>query len=128
MSAIPLVIAIGQTFWVAGFDILYSLQDIEFDRNEGLKSIPSLFGITPSLWISRICHLIAFMSFFALPLFANLRAYYFIGTFICGSLFILQHNLVKKDDLRRINAAFFTTNGAISIIFFIGIALNYLLQ
>jgi 4-hydroxybenzoate polyprenyltransferase len=105
--------------WTAGFDVLYACQDFEFDRREGLYSIPARFGIARSLWISRSLHAGAFAALVALYLLTNLGAIALLGVIATGALLIYQHTLVRADDLSRLNAAFFTTNAFVSVILFI---------
>ena len=102
-------------FWVAGFDILYSLQDMEFDRREGLHSIPSKFGMERALLISKYCHAatVIFLVFFGLAL--GLGLLYWVGCVIVASLLKFEHSLIGDGDLEKINTAFFTINGWIGI-------------
>ncbi len=106
-------------FWLIGFDILYALQDIEFDREVGLKSIPQKLGIKKSLYISRISHAITVILLFSLYPILELSYLYLIGLLIVTGLFIREHSLVKEDDLSKLNVAFFNMNGYISITIFI---------
>ena len=105
------------TFWVAGFDILYACQDFEFDRSAGLHSIPRHFGIRASLWIARAFHAIMLLLLVTLILVFGLGKLALIGVFAVLILLLYEHSLVKADDLSRLNAAFFTMNGVISVIF-----------
>jgi len=102
--------------WTAGFDVLYACQDFDFDRREGLYSIPARFGIARSLWISRALHAGAFASLIALYFVTNLGLLAVAGVVATGALLIYQHTLVRADDLSRLNAAFFTTNAFVSVI------------
>lgn len=113
---VPLAAAV--LFWTAGFDILYSLQDVEFDRGAGLHSIPSRVGVANALVISRLLHLITIA---ALLYFGYVNAFgffYFLGVGFATMLLLWQHSLVKANDLSRIDAAFFTANGMLSVIVF----------
>jgi 4-hydroxybenzoate polyprenyltransferase len=102
--------------WTAGFDVLYACQDYEFDRSEGLYSIPARFGIARALWISRGLHAAAFLALVALYLLSGLGPLALIGVAATAVLLLYQHRLVKADDLGRLNAAFFTTNAFVSVI------------
>jgi 4-hydroxybenzoate polyprenyltransferase len=125
MEIIPLSVAV--LFWVAGFDIFYALQDIEFDRRYGLFSIPSRLGIARSLWIARVFHLITVIMLLSLvPLF-HLRGPYIIGVLIAVAILIYEHSLVKVDDLSRIDIAFFNMNGYMSLTIFLFTLFNYIL-
>ncbi|MCX8028295.1 MAG: putative 4-hydroxybenzoate polyprenyltransferase [Thermodesulfovibrionales bacterium] len=119
---LPLSIAV--VFWLAGFDILYALQDIDFDKRYGLYSIPNRFGISKSLWISRTFHLITFLMLVLTGIVFNLSTLYWIGMVVVLLLFVYEHSLVKKDDLSRLNLAFFNMNGYISIIVFLSTSLS----
>jgi 4-hydroxybenzoate polyprenyltransferase len=118
-SPIPLLLSALVMLWTAGFDVLYACQDYEFDRREGLHSIPARFGIAQSLWISRALHLAAFGALVALYFLTNLGALAVIGVIATGALLIYQHTLVRANDLSRLNAAFFTTNAFVSVILFL---------
>lgn len=115
-SPAPLLLSLVVMLWTAGFDVLYACQDYDFDRHEGLYSIPARFGIASSLWISRLLHAGAFAALVALYLITNLGLLAFVGVVATGVLLVYQHTLVRADDLSRLNAAFFTTNAFVSII------------
>jgi 4-hydroxybenzoate polyprenyltransferase len=105
--------------WVAGFDILYSLQDIDFDRGEGLHSVPAAFGAGGALWISRGLHLACAALFASLGLLLpELGTLYFVAVGVIALMLVYEQSLVKRDDFSRIDAAFFNVNGAISVVFF----------
>lgn len=118
-SPVPLVLSLVVMLWTAGFDVLYACQDYDFDRREGLYSVPARFGIGRSLWISRLLHAAAFTALVALYFLTNLGLLAGIGVLATGALLIYQHTLVKADDLSRLNAAFFTTNAFVSVILFV---------
>jgi 4-hydroxybenzoate polyprenyltransferase len=115
-SAAPLLLSLVVLLWTAGFDVLYACQDYDFDRREGLRSIPARVGIERALWISRALHAGAFVALLALYLVTNLGPLAFAGLIATGALLIYQHRLVRADDLGRLNAAFFTTNAFVSVI------------
>ena len=115
-SPVPLLLSLVVMLWTAGFDVLYACQDYDFDRREGLHSIPARFGIARSLWISRALHAGAFAALVALYFTTNLGVLALTGIIATGALLIYQHTLVRADDLRRLNAAFFTTNAFVSVI------------
>jgi 4-hydroxybenzoate polyprenyltransferase len=124
VAILPLSFAI--IFWVAGFDILYGLQDMAFDREQGLYSIPSIFGVNASLWIARLFHLITILLLGSLIPIFNLTILFAAGVVIASGLLLYEHSLVKPDDLSRLNTAFFNMNGYISITVFVFTFLNYL--
>jgi len=115
-SPLPLLLSLVVMLWTAGFDVLYACQDYEFDRREGLYSIPARFGIARSLWISRLLHLGAFAALLALYFMAHLGILALVGVIVTGALLVYQHTLVRAHDLSRLNAAFFTTNAFVSVI------------
>ena len=118
-SPVPLLLSLVVMCWTAGFDVLYACQDYDFDRREGLYSIPARFGITRALWISRALHAGAFAALLALYFLTNLGLLAAVGVLATGALLVYQHTLVRADDLGRLNAAFFTTNAFVSIILLI---------
>jgi 4-hydroxybenzoate polyprenyltransferase len=118
-SPVPLLLSLVVMLWTAGFDVLYACQDYEFDRQAGLHSIPRAYGVARSLWISRLFHAQAFGALVALYLVTNLGALALVGVGLTGALLVYQHTLVRADDLRRLNAAFFTTNAFVSLILFV---------
>jgi 4-hydroxybenzoate polyprenyltransferase len=122
---LPLCFAV--MFWVAGFDTLYGLQDLDFDKKQGLYSIPSVFGVKSSLWIARLFHLITIVLFLSLVPIFKLSGIYLFGVLIASGLMLYEHSLVKSDDLSRLDMAFFNMNGYISITVFVFTLFNYLL-
>ncbi len=118
IDAAALVLSMAVMFWVAGFDILYSLQDIEFDAKHGLHSIPTRFGSRNALLISRASHIITIFLLIFFGMLTKLNWLYFMGTFIFATGIAHEHSIVKENDLSRINQAFFTTNGILSVMFF----------
>lgn len=114
--------------WVAGFDVLYSLQDEEFDRAQGLHSIPAAFGPVGAIRISRLLHLVCVACFAVTGvLFPSLGALYFAGVALIAAMLVYEQSLVRADDLSRIDAAFFNVNGAISLVFMSIVVLERLL-
>ncbi|CAN5651199.1 UbiA-like polyprenyltransferase [soil metagenome] len=123
-----LAIAGAVLCWVAGFDILYSLQDVEFDRREGLHSIPAALGIPRAIRVSRLLHTLSVGLFLLLGvLVPELGVLYFAGVALIAGMLAYEQSLVRTDDLSRIDAAFFTINGAVSIVFFAIVLLERLL-
>ncbi|MFZ5996435.1 MAG: UbiA-like polyprenyltransferase [Nitrospirota bacterium] len=116
-EVLPLSVAV--VFWLAGFDVLYALQDIEFDRQYGLHSIPQRFGIARTLALSRMFHLITWSLLFVNGVLFNLGIAYWIGMVFVGALLVYEHSLVRPHDLSKLNMAFFNMNGYISITIFI---------
>ena len=118
-SPVPLLLSLVVMLWTAGFDVLYACQDYDFDRREGLSSIPARVGIPRSLWISRALHAGAFAALVALYFLTNLGVLAVVGVIATGALLIYQHTLVRANDLSKLNAAFFTTNAFVSVILFL---------
>ena len=123
-----LVLTAAVTFWVGGFDILYSCQDYEFDRREGLHSVPRFFGIAHALWIARGLHLAMLGLLVWLALLFHLGMFGAVGIALVGVLLAYEHSLVSATDLSKLNAAFFTMNGVISVVFFVFVAADVLLR
>jgi 4-hydroxybenzoate polyprenyltransferase len=117
-----LLLTAAVTFWVAGFDVLYACQDFEFDSQTGLHSIPRYFGIGGALWVSRAFHLLMLLLLVALLWSFGLGKIAAVGVLIVAALLVYEHSLVSARDLSRLNAAFFTMNGVISILFFVFVA------
>jgi 4-hydroxybenzoate polyprenyltransferase len=126
ISASPLILGLAVALWVAGFDIIYSCQDVEFDRNESLFSIPKRFGIPASLWISGILHFIMMGILAWLFVREGLGFIAFSGLIVVGLLLSYEHSLVRPRDLSRANTAFFTINGWISILLCVTTAIDIL--
>jgi 4-hydroxybenzoate polyprenyltransferase len=122
-----LVLGLAVLFWLLGFDILYALQDMHFDREAGLHSIPSRFGVRASLRISRASHAITMIALFLLYELLPVGAPYLTGVFISLGLIIYEHTLVREGDLSKLNMAFFNMNGYISVTIFIFTLLDVLM-
>ena len=114
---LPILFSVAVLFWVSGFDIIYALQDEEFDKNENLYSIPAMIGIKNSMIISKVLHFLTFITLLFAGLKYNFGTYYHIGLVIFSFLLVYQHLIIKPNNLSKINLAFFTTNGIASIIF-----------
>lgn len=114
----------GVLFWVAGFDILYSCQDADFDRSMGLHSVPARFGITTALVLSTFCHVNTAIFFLLAGWTAHLSwAWYPVWALVTAVL-AWEHTLIKPDDLSKVNMAFFTLNGIISVVVFAGVLMG----
>lgn len=116
-NIVPVFYSLAVIFWVSGFDIIYALQDEEFDKEHKLNSIPAFFGTKNALHISEIFHILSAI-FITLPIYyLDLGSLYYIGILFYISLLIYQHIIISPTDLRRVNRAFMTTNGIASVIF-----------
>jgi 4-hydroxybenzoate polyprenyltransferase len=118
LDIVAWVIYFAVVCWVAGFDILYACQDQAFDKKEGLYSIPAQFGIKTSLWIARSLHVATGLALIGLWWIAPLGWIYAIGIFIACLILIYEHTLLKPNDLTKLNMAFFTMNGILSLVIF----------
>lgn len=112
-----IALAIAVATWVGGFDILYALPDVSFDRENGLYSVPSTFGEANALGIARVLHSTTVAALAISGLGAGAGVLYFAGVLVAGALLLYEHSLVKPNDFSRLDAAFFTMNGVISIVF-----------
>ena len=122
-----LLLTAAVTFWVGGFDVLYACQDFEFDQQAELHSVPRHFGIAQSLWIARGLHVLMLLLLLTLvPTFA-LGKLAMAGVAVVALLLAYEHSLVSAHDLSRLNAAFFTMNGVISVVFFCFVAADLLM-
>jgi 4-hydroxybenzoate polyprenyltransferase len=117
-----LVLSGAVLFWVAGFDVFYSCQDAEHDRECGLRSVPSTFGVAGAFWIARAMHLIMLALLLWLVHLFALGWVGWIGVGLVAALLAYEHSLISPRDLSRMNAAFFTLNGVVSIVFFVSMA------
>jgi len=123
-----LVLTAAVTFWVAGFDILYACQDHAFDRDTGLFSVPQAFGIPKALMVSRALHLGVLAMLSALLVVFGMGKFAIAGVAVVGILLLYEHTLVNAEDLSKLNAAFFTMNGVISIVFFLFVAADLMVK
>jgi 4-hydroxybenzoate polyprenyltransferase len=117
-----LLLTAAVTFWVAGFDVLYSCQDYDHDRAAGLHSVPRYFGIAGALWVARLFHVIMLALLVALIVAFGLGKLAIAGVIAVAVLLGYEHSLVSSNDLSKLNAAFFTMNGVISVLFFFFVA------
>lgn len=113
-----LVLGAAVLFWLTGFDILYALQDMDFDRKAGLHSIPQQFGVRKSLWISRLAHAVTISGLLWLYVLLPLGWFYLLGVALAALLILYEHLLVKENDLSKLDMAFFNMNGYISVTVF----------
>jgi 4-hydroxybenzoate polyprenyltransferase len=113
----PLILGLAVMLWTAGFDILYSLQDVGFDRKEKLFSIPARFGETTALLMARSAHVLTAALLIGFGFSSSLGSVYFVGVTLVMCALVYEHRLVHPGDFSRINSAFFTMNGIVSIIF-----------
>jgi 4-hydroxybenzoate polyprenyltransferase len=123
-----LILTLAVMFWVGGFDLLYACQDADHDRAAGLFSVPSAYGISTAFWLARILHLAMLALLLWLVHVFSLGHFALIGVVAVAALLLYEHLIVSPRDLSRLNAAFFTMNGVISVVFFIFVAADLLLH
>ena len=116
-SLLPVLFSLSVIFWVSGFDIIYALQDEEFDRSQKLYSIPAWLGKAKALKVSELLHVFSAACIIAAGLLAYFGWLYWIGVLIFCGMLIYQHSIVKPTDLKRVNLAFMTANGIASVVF-----------
>jgi 4-hydroxybenzoate polyprenyltransferase len=128
VEATPFALAAVVVLWVSGFDILYALQDLEFDRASGLHSLPARLGVVPSLVVSAALHgaMLALLAVLPRLYPPGLGGIYWLGLAGCAAMIAYQHAVVRPGDLSRLNAAFFTANGALSVWLFATTAIDVL--
>jgi 4-hydroxybenzoate polyprenyltransferase len=114
--------------WVGGFDVLYACQDFEHDRSVGLNSVPQAFGVTAAFWIARVMHVGMLLMLCWLVELFGLGKIAMLGVGLVAILLLYEHSIISPKDLRRMNAAFFTLNGVISVVFFIFVAADVLMH
>jgi 4-hydroxybenzoate polyprenyltransferase len=123
-----LLLTAAVTFWVAGFDVLYACQDFDFDRQSGLHSIPRYVGIRGALWIARGFHVVMVGLLIALLIVFGMGKLAACGVLVVILLLLYEHSLVRPNDLSKLNAAFFTMNGVVSVLFFVFVAADLMLR
>jgi 4-hydroxybenzoate polyprenyltransferase len=114
---LPILFSLSVVFWVSGFDIIYALQDEEFDRSQRLFSMPVWLGKKKALRVSEALHVISFACIVAAGVYGRFGWLYWAGVAVFGGMLLYQHSIVKPDDLRRVNLAFMTANGIASVVF-----------
>jgi 4-hydroxybenzoate polyprenyltransferase len=127
LDARILLLTAAVTFWVAGFDVLYACQDRDFDQSAGLHSVPRFYGIVAALWVARGFHAVMLVLLGGLVAAFALGPVAWAGVLVVAALLVYEHSLVRPHDLSRLNAAFFTMNGVIAVVFFVFLAGDLLL-
>jgi 4-hydroxybenzoate polyprenyltransferase len=121
---LPVLFSFTVLFWVSGFDIIYALQDEEFDKTQQLHSIPAALGKAKALRVSEFLHLLAAICVIFIGFYGNFGLWYWIGVCVFIGMLIYQHSIVKPTDLRRVNIAFMTANGIASVVFAVFVLLD----
>jgi len=122
LALAPIVLGAAVMLWVAGFDIIYSCQDVDFDRREGLRSIPEGSGVAAALRAARALHAGTVLLLLALPALLPLGGFYLAGVAVSAALLVYEHRLVRPDDLSRVNQAFFAVNGTVGVLLLLATA------
>ncbi len=120
----PILFFWAVTFWVAGFDIFYACMDVDFDRYTGLHSVPAHFGLEKALVIAACCHVFTALCLLLAGLSASLSGLWYVVWLLMAGLLFWEHRCVSADDLSRVNMAFFTLNGIVSVLVFVGVLLG----
>lgn len=128
LDARIVVLTLAVLFWVGGFDVLYACQDFEYDRRVGLNSVPQAFGVEAAFWIARGMHVAMLLTLCWLIALFGLGKLAMIGVFVVALLLLYEHLIISPQDMRRMNAAFFTLNGIISVVFFVFVAADVLVR
>jgi 4-hydroxybenzoate polyprenyltransferase len=124
LDAQVVLLVLAVALWVAGFDILYACQDVAFDRQWGLFSIPARVGVGKALWIARGLHGLCLCGFLGVGEIFGLGGPYWLGVLIIGVLLVVEHALVSEQDLSRLNEAFFTVNGFVSVLYLLAVLVD----
>ena len=123
-SVLPVLFSFTVLFWVSGFDIIYALQDEEFDRSQQLHSIPAALGKSKALKVSELLHLLSAFCVAGAGIYGHFSWAYWIGIAVFGGMLLYQHSIVKPNDLSKVNIAFMTANGIASVVFAIFVLLD----
>jgi 4-hydroxybenzoate polyprenyltransferase len=124
----PLLLGAAVVCWLVGFDTIYALQDVGFDKQAGLYSLPSRYGATKALWIARAFHALMIVCLTALGVVVHLGGWYYVGVAVSAGFIFAEHLLIKPDDLRRLNVAFFNLNIGVSLVILAATALGIYLR
>lgn len=127
-ALLPILFSFAVVFWVSGFDIIYALQDIDFDQSQNLYSIPSTLGKSKALRVSELLHLCSASCVVAAGVYGNFHWAYWMGIIVFMGMLIYQHSIVKPTDLSKVNIAFMTANGIASVVFSVFVIADLLLQ
>jgi len=114
---LPVLFSFAVIFWVSGFDVIYALQDVEFDQSQQLYSIPSVLGKTKALHVSELLHVLSAGCVIAAGIYGSFHLLYWVGIAVFTGMLIYQHSIVKPNDLSKVNIAFMTANGIASVVF-----------
>ena len=114
---LPVLFSLAVVFWVSGFDIIFALQDVDFDQSQKLYSIPALLGVKKALRVSELLHIISAACVIAAGIYGAFGGLYWMGVAVFTGMLYYQHSIVKPNDLSKVNIAFMTANGTASVVF-----------
>lgn len=126
-ALLPILFSLAVIFWVSGFDIIFALQDVDFDQSQKLYSIPSVMGVPKALRVSELLHLVSASCIVAAGFYGGFHWLYWIGVVVFAGMLIYQHSIVKPNDLSKVNIAFMTANGIASVVFAVFVIADLLL-
>lgn len=121
LTAAAIVLGLSIALWVAGFDVIYATQDEDFDRQHGLHSLPARFGVATSLRVTRLLHALSIAGLVSVGALLELRSAYWVALAVVSVVIAYENSIVRPHDLSRVNAAFFTANGVVAIVFATGV-------
>jgi 4-hydroxybenzoate polyprenyltransferase len=124
----PVLLSAAVMFWIAGFDIIYAMQDLEFDRNHGLFSLPARLGAAPALMLSTVFHAATIILLLATARWMHLGTIAYAGIAVVAGILFWEHRIVKPNDLSRVNVAFFSLNGYVSVLLLLTFATDILMR
>jgi 4-hydroxybenzoate polyprenyltransferase len=127
-AIVPILFSISVLFWVSGFDIIYALQDEDFDRANNLRSIPSWLGIKKAMYVSEYLHFLSFASLFVAGVVGHFSWFYWAGIAAFAFFLVYQHTIIRPKDLSKVNKAFFTSNGIASVVFAVFVSLDIFIK
>jgi 4-hydroxybenzoate polyprenyltransferase len=127
-DVLPLLFSLAVIFWVSGFDIIYALQDVEFDQSQQLYSIPSVLGKSKALSVSELLHVLSATCVLTAGIYSHFHFLYWIGIAVFIGMLFYQHSLVKPNDLSKVNIAFMTANGIASVVFAVFVIADLLIM
>lgn len=123
-AIVPVLVSLSVLFWVSGFDIIYALQDEDFDRANNLRSIPAWLGIKKAMYVSEYLHFLSLASLFVAGVVGHFSWFYWAGISVFAFFLVYQHTLIRPKDLSKVNKAFFTSNGIASVVFAVFVLLD----
>ncbi len=128
LAVAPLLLGVAVVFWLIGFDIIYATQDVEYDRRDGLHSVPARWGIATGLRVAALAHAVMAVVLLAFGLISGMTGPYFTGVAVIAVCLLVQHSLARKQDPASLNTAFFRMNAIISVVFLAAVVADVILE